>query len=151
MLNTRHRVGVANALFFTSPAFSTISSTENPVNSNSMLKFLFVTLIALLVVCSSGEFELVILHTNDMHGRFEQTSRNSGTCKEGNGSNDCVGGFARLAHEVKRIRTSLTGKDVLFLNAGDTYTGTTWFALYKHNITLEFMNSLDFDVVVSNI
>lgn len=39
---------------------------------------------------------------------------------------------------------------VLYLNAGDTYTGTPWFTLYKDQIVTEFMNHLRPDVAVSN-
>lgn len=34
------------------------------------------------------------------------------------------------------------GPPVLFLNAGDTYTGTPWFSLSKENITTQFLNAL---------
>lgn len=97
------------------------------------------------------DIQFVVLHTNDMHGRFEETERNSGTCKESNRGKTCVGGFARLSYEVSRIRncTAGSGKEVLFVNAGDTYTGTSWFTLFKSNITIEFMNALHFDVMVS--
>ena len=40
---------------------------------------------------------------------------------------------------------------MLFLNAGDTYTGTTWFTLYKDNITAEFLNVLKPDAMVSKV
>lgn len=44
----------------------------------------------------NGElFELLILHNNDMHARFEQTAARSGPCVEGE---RCYGGFARVAH-----------------------------------------------------
>lgn len=95
--------------------------------------------------------DLMVLHTNDMHGRFDETSQRSGTCREKNRGKNCLGGFAMLAHEVRRIKNSVSGKEVLFLNAGDTYTGTNWFTLYKWNITLEFVNSLKFDVMVSRL
>lgn len=43
--------------------------------------------------------ELVILHNNDMHARFEQVSVSSGTCTpELAKANKCYGGFARIAH-----------------------------------------------------
>ena len=38
---------------------------------------------------------------------------------------------------------------VLFLNAGDTYTGTTWFTIYKDIIAAEFLNALKPDAMVS--
>lgn len=44
--------------------------------------------------------ELIILHNNDMHARFEQTGANSNTCgKDDITNNKCYGGFARVAYE----------------------------------------------------
>lgn len=44
--------------------------------------------------------EFIILHNNDMHARFEQTSVNSGICSpEDAHTNKCYGGFARVAYE----------------------------------------------------
>lgn len=109
------------------------------------------TIFLILIISISSVFciNLMVLHTNDMHARFEETSELSGTCKAKNRGKSCLGGFARVAHEVKRIRNAGNGKQVLFLNAGDTYTGTSWFAVYKWNITLDFVNILKIDVMVS--
>lgn len=38
---------------------------------------------------------------------------------------------------------------MLYLNAGDTYTGTAWFTIYKWKIAAEFINALQPDAVVS--
>lgn len=114
-----------------------------------LLKEPIIFLILLISISSVYCIDLMVLHTNDMHARFEETSALSGTCKEKNRGTSCLGGFARVAHEVKRIRNAGSGKEVLFLNAGDTYTGTSWFTVYKWNITLDFMNILKFDVMVS--
>lgn len=44
--------------------------------------------------------EFIILHNNDMHGRFEQTNVNSETCPPEDVKNEkCFGGFARVAYE----------------------------------------------------
>lgn len=44
--------------------------------------------------------EFIILHNNDMHARFEQTSVDSGKCTPEMANTDkCYGGFARVAHE----------------------------------------------------
>lgn len=93
---------------------------------------------------------MVILHTNDMHSRFEETERNCGTCKVKNRGKKCVGGFARLAHELKTFRRfHKRNQAVLFLNAGDTFTGTTWFTVFKAKIVTEFINYLKPDAIVS--
>nr|XP_015838513.1 PREDICTED: protein 5NUC [Tribolium castaneum] len=92
----------------------------------------------------SEDLKLTILHNNDLHSRFEETSRNSGTCKD---KKECVGGFARTAHEIRRFRTESGDNPVLFLNAGDTYVGTAWFAVHKWKICVEFLNLLKPDVM----
>lgn len=123
-----------------------------------------VALIGLLMVASTSSapqrnakddednFKMIILHNNDMHARFEQTSMISGKCKkEDADSKKCYGGFARVAHEVREFRRRAEAKeipDVLYLNAGDTYTGTPWFSLYKDNITSDFLNILRPDAIV---
>ncbi|XP_065367554.1 protein 5NUC-like [Calliphora vicina] len=94
--------------------------------------------------------EFIILHNNDMHARFEQTSVDSGKCTtELANTNKCYGGFARVAHEVRKFRQEANegGTPVLYLNAGDTYTGTPWFTVFKDNITAAFLNKLQPDAI----
>lgn len=44
-------------------------------------------------------FQLVILHNNDMHARFEQTNVFSSVCsKDEAANNQCYGGFSRIAY-----------------------------------------------------
>uniref|UniRef100_A0A182QYU4 Apyrase n=1 Tax=Anopheles farauti TaxID=69004 RepID=A0A182QYU4_9DIPT len=98
----------------------------------------------------AGEFELIVLHNNDMHARFEQTGAYSNDCSQTDASsNHCYGGFARVAHKVREYRATEAsgGLPVLYLNAGDTYTGTPWFAVYKDNITAAFLNLLKPDAI----
>ncbi|XP_063706001.1 protein 5NUC-like [Culicoides brevitarsis] len=91
-------------------------------------------------------FEFLLLHNNDMHGRFEETDEYTNDCpKEDKKANKCYGGFARVANVIRKHRqnaASGNGPPVLYLNAGDTYTGTPWFSLNKENITTEFLNAL---------
>ncbi|KAH8297418.1 hypothetical protein KR044_011477, partial [Drosophila immigrans] len=94
--------------------------------------------------------ELIILHNNDMHARFEQTNVNGGSCLPADADTDkCYGGFARVAHEVRKFREEAKngGTPVLYLNAGDTYTGTAWFTVFKDNITSAFLNKLQPDAI----
>ncbi|XP_019539981.3 protein 5NUC-like [Aedes albopictus] len=99
---------------------------------------------------SSDNFQLIILHNNDMHARFEQTGAYGNDCQPADvASNRCYGGFARVAHKVREYRSqeAAGGLPVLYLNAGDTYTGTPWFAVYKDNITASFLNILKPDAI----
>ncbi|KAH8297417.1 hypothetical protein KR044_011478, partial [Drosophila immigrans] len=94
--------------------------------------------------------EFIILHNNDMHARFDQTNVNSEKCSPEDAKNGkCFGGFARVAYEVRKHRAEAKngGTPVFYLNAGDTYTGTAWFALFKDKIASSFLNKLQPDVV----
>lgn len=123
------------------------------------MRILFVDLLVVtLITCAppevlnDGRFKLIILHTNDMHARFEQTGVLSNKCSKSDDlSKKCYGGFARVASKVRESRRRAeTGETprVLFLNAGDTYTGTPWFSVFKDEIASEFLNLLKPDAVV---
>ncbi|XP_049775819.1 protein 5NUC-like [Schistocerca cancellata] len=92
-----------------------------------------------------GDVSLTLLHTNDMHARFEQTSRSNGKCRRGD-ERHCYGGFARVAHVVRGARSraaqDATAPHVLFLVAGDTYQGTVWFTVHKWRIVAAMLNLL---------
>lgn len=87
-----------------------------------------------------------------MHARFEQTNKYSTQCPDEDVvANKCYGGFARVSSVLKRYRAEAQngGPAVFYLNAGDTYTGTPWFTLFKDKITADFLNILKPDAVVS--
>lgn len=101
---------------------------------------------------ADGTFELIVLHNNDIHARFEQTDKYSAICSpEEVVGNKCYGGFARVSSLVKKYRheQELGGPSVLYLNAGDTYTGTPWFKIFKDKIVAAFLNILKPDAIVS--
>lgn len=57
------------------------------------------------VSTAAGDLELIILHNNDMHARFEQTGKYSNTCQPADVTgNRCYGGFARVAYKYARCR-----------------------------------------------
>ncbi|KAH8400587.1 hypothetical protein KR222_007245, partial [Zaprionus bogoriensis] len=94
--------------------------------------------------------EFIILHNNDMHARFDETNVNSETCPpEDVERHKCYGGFARVAYLVRKYREEAKngGTPVLYLNAGDTYTGTPWFTIFRHKIVSDFLNKLQPDAV----
>uniref|UniRef100_A0A1B0FBT2 5'-nucleotidase n=1 Tax=Glossina morsitans morsitans TaxID=37546 RepID=A0A1B0FBT2_GLOMM len=140
--------------------------TKREIKSNRfaqhMLNSLYGALLALTVWPLNGSIavpinkpsdvalEFIILHNNDMHARFEQTSKTTGKCTpEMANTNKCYGGFARVAYEVRKYRQEAEngGPSVLYLNAGDTYTGTPWFTIFKDNITAAFLNKLKPDAI----
>lgn len=60
--------------------------------------------------------------------------------------NQCYGGFPRIATLVKRAKSSST--PTLFLNAGDTYSGSKWFDNYKWEVVAHFLKLLSLDAMV---
>lgn len=94
-------------------------------------------------------FDLTVLHNNDMHGRFEQTDVNTNSCPNDLAQkNLCFGGFARTAHLIQKFREEKENP-VIYLNAGDTFTGTTWFQVFKEMIASDFLNYLKPEAIVS--
>lgn len=65
-------------------------------------------------------------------------------CKE---FETCIGGYARTIAVVKRLLR--TRSNPIYLNAGDTYTGTIWYSIDRWNVTSYFLNLLKADVMVS--
>lgn len=93
-------------------------------------------------VPSAADWTLVLLHTNDVHARVEETSVHSAKCSGA----QCFGGVARRATEIQRIRKQ--EKNVLLLDAGDQFQGTVWFSFYKGAEAAHFMNKLGYDAMV---
>ncbi|XP_068454796.1 5'-nucleotidase isoform X1 [Clinocottus analis] len=94
-------------------------------------------------VSPSAAWELVLLHTNDVHARVEETSQLSGKC---GGGGACFAGVARRATAVRRARAA--GGNVLLLDAGDQFQGSVWFNYYKGAEAAHFMNALRYDAMV---
>ncbi|CAK1541700.1 unnamed protein product [Leptosia nina] len=102
----------------------------------------FVFSVASAGVLNSGVFRLDIVHYNDFHARFEETTVDYPICTTND--TNCLGGYARLYHEIKTLLKEKPG--ALLLNAGDTFQGTYWYTLLKWNITQKFINLLPNDV-----
>ncbi|XP_044739289.1 apyrase isoform X2 [Chrysoperla carnea] len=86
-------------------------------------------------------FKLPIIHLNDFHARFEETTPQSTTCKPG--MLNCIGGFSRLYTAVTKLQTD--NPNAIFLNAGDNFQGTMWYNVHKWNATQYFFNLLPTD------
>nr|XP_037273825.1 5'-nucleotidase-like [Rhipicephalus microplus] len=104
---------------------------------------LFVTLVS-LISCDNGDFNLTILHTNDIHAHLEESNKYGGTCfPELKNKSKCVGGVARIVQKVKEIRNETT--DALFVNAGDFFQGTPYYTLFKQKVISEIMSVMGYD------
>ncbi|XP_068698294.1 snake venom 5'-nucleotidase-like isoform X1 [Montipora foliosa] len=95
---------------------------------------------------SVNGFSLTVLHTNDNHGRFEETDTHGFMCFPNDAqTGKCFGGMARRATIIKQIRSQ--EKNVLLLSGGDVLTGTLWYTVYRGNATRDFMNELGYDAM----
>ncbi|KAM9339706.1 snake venom 5'-nucleotidase-like [Symphorus nematophorus] len=115
---------------------------------SALSRLCLLPLLLLLLGCTvptSADWDLVLLHTNDVHARVEETSKHSGKCSNSSRSGGCFAGVARRATVIKRIRS--TERNVLLLDAGDQFQGTVWFNFYKGAEAAHFMNKLRYDAM----
>ena len=94
-----------------------------------------------IVLC----FDLTVLHTNDIHGRFEETDKHGFVCNTKDDA--CFGGVARIATAVKDVRNK--AQNVVFVDGADRFTGTIWSEVYKGNASRVFFNQLNYTAIVS--
>jgi len=82
-----------------------------------------------------GKEELVILHTNDFHSRFEPFP---GSHK--NWANQ--GGISQLKTLIEQTRKQ--HKNVILLDSGDVWQGTAYFNVFKGHPELEWMKTVNY-------
>lgn len=112
----------------------------------------FSLLSASVLALSAGgafaDFELNILHINDLHSRIEAINKFDSTCSaEEAGKNECFGGIARVKTAIDARRAELDGKNVLTLDAGDQFQGSLFYTTYKSAPIADFMNGIGFDAM----
>lgn len=114
------------------------------------LRLPLLLLLLLLAARSRASWDLVLLHTNDVHARVEETSAVSGRCAAsgggGGGGSACFAGVARRATAVARVRAA--ERSVLLLDAGDQFQGSVWFNYFGGAEAAHFMNRLRYDAMV---
>uniref|UniRef100_A0A182YBN1 Apyrase n=1 Tax=Anopheles stephensi TaxID=30069 RepID=A0A182YBN1_ANOST len=89
-------------------------------------------------------FPLTIIHMNDLHARFAETSERSSKCKE-SGGDSCIAGIARVFHTVQKLRKK--HPNPLFFNVGDNYQGTIWYNYHRWRVVARFMKLLHPDAM----
>ena len=106
------------------------------------------SIIALSSGAALADYELNILHINDLHSRIEAINKFDSTCSaEEEGKGECFGGVARLKAAIDTQRQAMTGKNVLLLNAGDNFQGSLFYTTYKGAVEAEFLNLMKFDAM----
>ncbi|XP_052888191.1 apyrase-like [Anopheles moucheti] len=89
-------------------------------------------------------FPLTIIHMNDLHARFAETSERSSKCKAGEGDT-CIAGIARVFHIVQTLRKR--HPNPLFFNVGDNYQGTIWYNYHRWKVVARFMQLMHPDAM----
>lgn len=95
-------------------------------------------LVSLMLMVTASGFaapELILLHTNDVHGRLES-----------HGDND-QGGLVRVAYLVEQIRAE-HGDNVILLDGGDNIHGTNIVNLFDGKSAIEVLNAMEYDAMV---
>jgi 5'-nucleotidase/UDP-sugar diphosphatase len=97
-----------------------------------------------LALPAKADFTLRILHSNDIHARYDETTPGGSACgAKDREANKCVGGVARLATKLKELRTP----NAIYLDAGDQFQGTLFYTTYKAQPAWEFSNMLKVDAM----
>ena len=110
----------------------------------------FLIVLFALTIAVNGDYKLTLLHTNDVHARFEQTDKYTAKCSPAKvAEGKCFGGIARRVTKVRELRAS--NPNVLFVDAGDQYQGTLWFYVHKGAAAAHFMNKISYDAMVGTL
>nr|CCC15148.1 ecto-5'-nucleotidase [Fredericella sultana] len=97
--------------------------------------------------CAACDFNLTIVHTNDVHARYQQANAYGAACsRQDADKNKCFAGVARRYTKIKELRQRYNNS-MLLLDAGDQYQGTFWFYVHRGNITAHFMRRLGYDAM----
>ena len=94
---------------------------------------------------------MTLAHINDTHSYFEPQSLQLTFTLENQKLTPYVsnGGFARIATRAKQLKQQAvkTGREFLFLHAGDCFQGTLYFSLFKGKANADMLNELNIDAM----
>ncbi|WP_417844860.1 bifunctional metallophosphatase/5'-nucleotidase [Thalassospira sp.] len=104
------------------------------------------SMITLGSVPSFADYQLRILHTNDVHDRVESVTKYNNTCDAaGEAEGKCFGGYARLVTAIRDIRAK--DDNVVLLDGGDQFQGSLFYTTYKGDFTAELMAMAGYDAM----
>ncbi len=74
-----------------------------------------------LSCCAALGFDLTVLHTNDIHSRFDEVTARGSSCKSADReAGKCFGGVARIKKAADDAKAEANGASI-FVNAGDFF------------------------------
>lgn len=104
--------------------------------------------LALFAGTAFADYELNILHINDLHSRIEAINKYDSTCTaEEEGKDECFGGIARVKTAIDSRRGELQDANILVLDAGDQFQGSLFYSMFKSGPIADFMNGIGFDAM----
>lgn len=110
-------------------------------------------LLATVAVTVTADFDLLLLHINDIHSRFDETDVHSNDycIPEVADRGMCYGGVGRVAEVVRAERQLAADKGLpsMFVVAGDIFQGTPYFTFFKWQICSDVVNELKPDAMVT--
>jgi 5'-nucleotidase len=87
-------------------------------------------------IADEKQYNLTVLHTNDVHSRIDPFPMDGG-------SSQGLGGVAARAEIIEKIRRE--EENVLLLDAGDIFQGTPYFNFYKGEPEIKAMSLMKYD------
>jgi len=118
---------------------------------NRILRFGLMTasVVALSAGAALADYQLNILHINDLHSRIEPINKYDSTCSAAETEKkECFGGIARVKGAIDARRAELgPNANILVLDAGDEFQGSLFYTQYKSGPVAEFMNGIGFDAM----
>ncbi|SCX25777.1 5'-nucleotidase C-terminal domain-containing protein [Agrobacterium rosae] len=118
---------------------------------NRILRFGLMTasVVSLSAGAALADYQLNILHINDLHSRIEAINKSDSTCSTAEADKkECFGGIARVKSAIDARRTELgANANILVLDAGDQFQGSLFYTQYKSGPVAEFMNGIGFDAM----
>ncbi|MGL5054678.1 MAG: bifunctional metallophosphatase/5'-nucleotidase [Fusobacteriaceae bacterium] len=102
------------------------------------LKFVFILIISVIFYsCTSNEtkkskekdYELVIVHTNDVHSRALEGKKEMG--------------YAKINTVINNLKKDPNNKEVMFLDAGDTFHGTPFATLERGESIVKILDKMN--------
>lgn len=116
-----------------------------------MLKLLLANVVLLVWAVGSvkADFNLTVLHTNDVHCRFDESNKYGSTCTAKDAAaGKCFGGYARIVQKLRELRQQ--NPNAIYLHGGDFFQGTLWYTIHKWKVVSHFTNFLNLTAMVIN-
>jgi 5'-nucleotidase len=104
------------------------------------------SLLAFAGPAGAADYKLTILHVNDVESRLEPVTESGARCTaEDIQALRCAGGVARLAARIKSEKA--TAANVIVVDAGNSFTGSSFYDIHKQRAISETMNLIGFDAM----